>query len=471
MLFRTSQFSITQLLLSCLSLALVGLFWPNPARAADFPVACADVPGLISAINNANANAENDSITLADNCTYSLTAIDNAPAYPGANGLPSITSAITIVGNGAIIQRDAGAPAMRIFYVESGGSLTMQNLSLMNGQTAGAAVFNEGLLTIVGSTIGNNSGGSAGALENYGALTIDQSTFTDNSASGGKGGALYTSGTVTITRSSFLTNSAQDGGAIYAHEGAVISIGNSTFSGNTATAASGDGGGGALVTVLFAPDFAPDVTIVNSTFSGNSAFSGGAIKVGFGSVTLQNTILTDSPAGGNCAGSAFFGIPRNTTSLGHNLSSDGTCGGDASDLINTDPLLDSLADNGGATQTLALLPGSPAIDAGDAGACAAAPINDIDQRGVSRPQGASCDMGAFEYSSTLLVTNTNDGGAGSLRQAILYANEIAGLDTIHFNIPGSGPHTIQPNSALPLITDPVFIDGYTQPGASTNTLE
>ncbi|MCB0145062.1 MAG: hypothetical protein KDE50_34595, partial [Caldilineaceae bacterium] len=97
---------------------------------------------------------------------------------------------------------------MRIFYVESGGSLTMQNLSLMNGQTAGAAVFNEGLLTIVGSTIGNNSGGSAGALENYGALTIDQSTFTDNSASGGKGGALYTSGTVTITRSSFLTNSA-----------------------------------------------------------------------------------------------------------------------------------------------------------------------------------------------------------------------------------------------------------------------
>lgn len=67
------------------------------------------------------------------------------------------------------------------------------------------------------------------------------------------------------------------------------------------------------------------------------------------------------------------------------------------------------------------------------------------------------------YASTFTVTNTNDAGAGSLRQAILNANASAGTDLIDFNIPGTGPHTIQPNSALPTITDPVVIDGTTEP--------
>ncbi|HST52114.1 MAG TPA: FG-GAP-like repeat-containing protein [Pyrinomonadaceae bacterium] len=74
-------------------------------------------------------------------------------------------------------------------------------------------------------------------------------------------------------------------------------------------------------------------------------------------------------------------------------------------------------------------------------------------------------------SNTIVVTNTNDSGAGSLRQAILDSNSTVGTkETITFNIPGAGVHTIQPASALPTITDPVTIDGYTQPGASANTL-
>ena len=72
--------------------------------------------------------------------------------------------------------------------------------------------------------------------------------------------------------------------------------------------------------------------------------------------------------------------------------------------------------------------------------------------------------------ATFTVTNTNDSGAGSLRQAILDANANPGLDTIAFDIPGSGVHTITPASTLPAITDPVVIDGYTQPGSSPNTL-
>src|SRR6476646_8216630 len=71
--------------------------------------------------------------------------------------------------------------------------------------------------------------------------------------------------------------------------------------------------------------------------------------------------------------------------------------------------------------------------------------------------------------NTYTVTSTADSGAGSLRQAILDANANAGADTIAFNITGSGVHTISPASALPAITGPVTIDGYTQPGSSVNT--
>src|SRR5438552_13420125 len=72
--------------------------------------------------------------------------------------------------------------------------------------------------------------------------------------------------------------------------------------------------------------------------------------------------------------------------------------------------------------------------------------------------------------STFTVIDTSDSGAGSLRQAILDANAHSGADVIQFNVAGGGVHAIQPLSALPIITDAVTIDGYSQPGASPNTL-
>src|SRR5262249_6298209 len=148
-------------------------------------------------------------------------------------------------------------------------------------------------------------------------------------------------------------------------------------------------------------------------------------------------------------------------SLGHNISNDGSGNLTAAgDLPNTNPLLGPLANNGGPTQTRALLPGSPAINAGDP---AAAPATD--QRGL--PGFGTTAMGAFEYQ--FKVPNTSDSGNGSLRQAILNANATPNLpgspDVIRFAIPGSGVQTIKPLSALPSITDPVIIDGYSQPGS------
>ena len=122
----------------------------------------------------------------------------------------------------------------------------------------------------------------------------------------------------------------------------------------------------------------------NSTFSGNSATAGGGIDNNGGTATLKNTLVASSPTGGNCGGTITDG--------GGNLSyGDATCPG-----INGDPKLGPLQDNGGPTQTMALGAGSAARDAAVDAICAAPPVNNLDQRGVTRPQGAHCDIGAYE---------------------------------------------------------------------------
>ena len=146
-----------------------------------------------------------------------------------------------------------------------------------------------------------------------------------------------------------------------------------------------------------------DVVIVNSTITANHALKGGgglatgqgyapvSEKIALGRVTLRNTIVAGNTS---AAGTRDCHVKDQViASLGHNLDSDGSCFLTAAgDHPKADPLLAALAGNGGPTRTMALRPGSAAIDAGDAEGCPKA-----DQRGVSRPQGAACDIGAFEY--------------------------------------------------------------------------
>ena len=133
------------------------------------------------------------------------------------------------------------------------------------------------------------------------------------------------------------------------------------------------------------------MSLSSSTVSHNQAADGGGIY-SHGPVNLLNTIVASQPAGGDCGGTGM------RISQGHNLDSDGTCiiGGAIGDITDPDPLLGPLQDNGGPTETHALLPGSPAIDAGDDATCPVA-----DQRGVPRPpekdgDTTSCDIGAYE---------------------------------------------------------------------------
>lgn len=362
------QKTLYQIGSSLILLIIAGIFTARPAYAASFTVACNDIAGLIAAINTANSNGEADTITLANNCTYTLATADNSANGP--SGLPAIAvdsgNLLTINGNGATLTRGTGTN-FRFFYILSGANLALQNLSLTTGNPGanpGGAIFNQGTLSLVQVTIQGNTATQGGGIKNdTGAtLTIDRSTINNNLAVlvPGKGGAIYNGGTMTLVNSTISSNTAQD-------DGAGMEVGATS-----------------------------NTTIINSTIAFNitqgSPGEGGAIfNFGGAPVAVRNSILANNVGvtGPNCYGPVI--------SQGNNLSNTGECSLNAAgDLLNTEPNLGALLNNGGATFTHAPTSGSPAIDAADAGACAAAPVNGIDQRGVVRPQGAGCDIGAYE---------------------------------------------------------------------------
>ncbi|MCC6905763.1 MAG: tandem-95 repeat protein [Anaerolineae bacterium] len=316
---------------------------------------------------------------------------------------------------------------------------------------------------------GNEDSSSTGDLDTYGDLAIltpaEGATITAGAGFKDRvfhvfGGTVRLSG-LAITGGNVLSG---DGGAIY--NGGTLSLTNVTLSGNKA-----QGMGGAMFN-------AGTLSLSHSTISQNQAASGGAIAGTSAAVTtVGNSILSGNSAavGPVCAGSL--------ASAGGNFFSDlngcAVSGLAASDRVGVDPLLGPLQNNGGQTLTYALSANSPAIDAGTCTDPAGGSVS-VDQRGVARPVGASCDSGAYEHPDpaqtgpvfTVNTTADSDNGCTvaecSLREAInaanARANDEGSTDAIQFNIPGSGPFVIQPGSPLPGITDPVSIDGTTQPG-------
>jgi predicted outer membrane repeat protein len=222
---------------------------------------------------------------------------------------------------------------------------------------------------------GNNS--SRVFYINGAALTLRELTITRGRGAGEEGGGVYAnSATLNVYQSTFHGNSttgSKPGGAIYGNSSAV-NLYNATVTGNTAT---GNQGGG-----IYANGGA--VLISNSTIAGNTAAtnSGGGIYRN-APLTLRNSIVADN-TGGQISGSGTI------TSQGRNLIEGGCTGCSGSDLT-ADPLLGALADNGGNTHTKALLAASPAI-----GAAVNTQALATDQRGTTRPQGTTSDIGAFE---------------------------------------------------------------------------
>jgi hypothetical protein len=244
--------------------------------------------------------------------------------------------------------------------------VALSKLTIRDGYSG---ISNSGTLTINNSTVsGNRSIHGGGGIANSGTLTINNSTVSGNCA----GSSCFRSVTVNY-QAPPLPNGF--GGGIL--NNGTVTINNSTLSGNSATLGGGIFGGG--------------LKINNSTISGNSA--SGTIGGIDGPATLQNTIVANN-RGGNCSGTI--------TSNGYNLSSDNTCNFNSTgDLNNTDPKLGQLGNYGGPTQTIPLLAGSPAIDAGNPGGCTDGQghLLKTDQRGKPRPDredAGGCDMGAYE---------------------------------------------------------------------------
>ena len=342
---------------------------------------------------------------------------------------------VTISGPGA-----SCTTCFRVFQKTSLNTLTLNNLTVTNGYSkstghGGAIVDNwYGNLNITNCTFSNNSATtpttyqSGGAIyQNYGNLTITNSTFLNNSTND-RGGAIYFKGTnLTVTGSTFSNNSAGGGtnygggGAIWIDTSTTVTIGGSTFSGNSSPR---DGG------AIF--NFGGDLYVTNSTFSGNhsdgssggaianqstlnvtfSTFSGNSATSATGypgggailnqsSATLRNTLVANSPSGGNCSDSSAFGA-KPFTDGGYNLQYGGSTANSCGATIPTaDPKLLALANNGGPTQTMALDNGSAALEQIPSGTNGCGTTYTTDQRGYARPGTRNqptnkCEIGAWE---------------------------------------------------------------------------
>jgi hypothetical protein len=339
-------------------------------------------------------------------------------------GVFSIGKSVTVIGAGidqTIIDR-AGSPQGIIISGGAPPTVVISNLTVRNSiniGSGGGVVIVNGTVSLRDCVIQNNTAWSGGGIENWGDLTIERCTISGNVATGNfGGGGIYNLGTLVLIDTSVVDNHADtagaNGGGILNDNddpGEYVHIIRTTLSGNSA-----DNNGSALKDQGDRPVWLANVTVTdntitsgdgsimitagkttdiwNSTIAGNHAggpgVEGGVMTAS--TLILANTILADND-NSNCyvTGAGFI------TTTGSNIDSGSTCGFTAGpNMPNTDPLLGPLADNGGYSETMALLPGSPAIDAGYGLVCSMFPVNGVDQRGIARPIGLGCDIGAYE---------------------------------------------------------------------------
>ena len=366
----------------------------------------------------------------------------NGSGGEGGGIFSSGSSALTIAGSTISGNSTEG------FRAEGGGifsqgavtltSSTVSGNSTEGDQSEGGGIFSQGDVTLTSSTVsGNSTTGShayGGGIFSDGDITLTSSTVGGNNTTGflAHGGGIYSVGDITLTSSTVSENSTIGftaiGGGTFSRGG--ITLTSSTVSGNSTAGKDAIGGG------IF-PFY--DVMLTNSTVSGNStagkAADGGGIRSYYGAVTLTSSTVSDNhatyynAAGGgirndntivitnsivasNTAGGTgpdILSVSGSTLDIDYSLigntSGSGiTAGTGTANLLDIDPLLGPLADNGGPTLTHALLAGSPALDAGDPSIAFNA--TEFDQRGApfARVAGGRIDIGAFELQN---VPSTN----------------------------------------------------------------
>jgi CSLREA domain-containing protein len=402
-----------------LLIALGALWFTGTAHAATFVVdSTTDAPDvklgddhcrtamltctLRAAIQEADATDGADTVVVPAG-RYRLSSVPSPEAgavgeTDAANGDLDITDDLTVRGGGAHDTTVDGAGLDRVFEIASGTTALITDMTITGGDATGGDTSKEI--------------GLGGGVLNQGTATLERLRIVHDKADGG-GGVFTIPGTHLTVRDSLIAdNTAYEGGGIRIDSGAEIV--NTTITRNVLLVPTTDYAGHPKALVVPTVDEisgwgggidhrgGDDVAIVNSTITDNHAVKGGgglnsgqgyapaSDKIELGRVRLRNSIVAHNTS---TAGPRDCHVKDQIIeSTGHNLDSDGSCFLTAAgDLPARDPLLAVLAENGGPTETQALLPGSPAIDAGAADGCP-----QHDQRGIARPQGAHCDIGAFE---------------------------------------------------------------------------
>ncbi len=413
---------------------------------------------------------------------------NNAVRVMWVNGGGNLTLQSLRISNG----RTTGSTQGGAGIYNDGGTLTLTNSTFSDNSSTGGSLANGGGIYNNGGTVSatdstfsyNGAGGEdsyfynhGGAIyNNGGSLIVIRTTFFSNLANSG-GGIYNTGGWATVISSSFLANSVlYFGGGIYNHTDATLVVTNSRFSANSAAhgggIANGFGGTMDVTNTTFSANSASTdggailnngtthltnstlsgnsagfdgggifnlwwLMVTNTTLSGNSAAnSGGGVRVATGWVTLRNTLVANSTSGGDCVGT-LTGININ------NLIEDATnaCGltnGVAGNIIGIDPGIGALT---GSPAYFPLNPGSPAIDTADNATCAAAPVSNQSQNGVTRPQDGNndgtfaCDIGSFEAPAVAAQADMS-AAPGSLPGALGPGQAVSGLS---FSCTNNGP--------------------------------
>ncbi len=478
--------------------------------ADDFSYIAAALP-----IVNSTADPGNGTCDLAECTLREAIALANSTLAPDVTFDPAVfnvprtitltagellvTQNLTINGPAALLVI-SGNNASRILYA-SGVDLTLANLALTGGNSTGAVspgvggaiLHTAGNLTLTDVVLGSNScsaAGTGGALAvTFGTLTATRVSVTGNTCNN-VGGIYLQDGSLTMVDSSLSGNSGSEGEALRlaASSGprptAVRGVGiaqltNVTISGNSTSSAN------SAIRVEPQAGTTLTTTLTNVTISGNTTTAvggNGAIwhrPFGGTHVTvLRNTIVSGNLVGGvanDIEGTLDAGSSFNLIGVGGGLAN----GVNGNQIGINDPLLASLSDYGGGTLTRALLPGSPAIDAGSNGLA-----TNADQRGVARPQQGTVDVGAFEsqgfvlslVSGTPQTTPVNAPFASPLVVGVApnFAGEPVDGGRVTYSAPGagasatlSGPAIIAGSQASATATANAIVGSYSVTAAAS----
>jgi hypothetical protein len=403
--------------------------------------------------------------------TSALTLIDCNIANNSAHD--SVSSDTGVGGGIWCAQSNSHVPAL---------SLTGCTVSGNVAGLAGGGVYSDAYATMTGCTVSNNQAGKAGGgiYIKFVSLDMTACTVSGNMAAlapNSKGGGIWNDGTLTMTGCTISENVANGyGGGIFNFSNAStpLTLTNCTVYGNAAYTVGSIGIGGGIFNIALGTSTLSNCTVAGNraSFAGGGGAGGGIANYKGRNFDLNNSIVAGSQnVGGDIAGlvSGHNNVIDDPNGAGGLTATNGN-------VLVSNPRLGTLGDYGGPTQTMVLLPGSPAISAGSTAFIPAGITTD--QRGVARTHGNSVDAGAVEAGPATLVVTTlideNDGridpsvGSGtSLREAIAFADADPYGDTIVF---ATGLHGTLSLSlgALPAITGKMSIAG---PGAAALTVD